>query len=388
MNNSNLRPLKIGIVGANWTLAAHAPAWNMLPGCQVTALCTAHEDTARAAAAQANIAKPYWDFRKMAEDPDLDVIVVGTPPATRYDIVMTALKNGKHVYNCLPFAIGSQRARDMRDAQLAHKVVGVVDAQFRWIPAVRYMKDLIVQGYLGDMLQATIDVQLPLFGHDGFLYPSSAHSGVMKPYHWLADSKSGASAWRNFGSHAILNLIWLFGEVEEIVGGLRTTLKEWTLPTGHVLKPDTPDTAMALVKLRNGGFANINTGWCKADPMTYRLEAWGTKGRFLIEGKSFGDAPDTTIYYGDTRPRDFTRLSGDFLDIPARYFEVPGTALTKQGCPQFIMPMAAMFSDMAMAIRTGREGSPSFSEATHAQEAVEAMVRSTQTRCWTKVGEA
>jgi len=383
-----LKPLRVGVVGANWTLAAHAPAWNMLPGCEVTAVCTAHEDTARAAAASANIAKPYWDFRRMADDPELDIIVVGTPPATRYDIVMAALQGGKNVYNCIPFAVNSERARAMRDAQVSRGLVGVVDAQFRWIPAVRYMKDLIAQGWLGELMQATIDVQLPLFGHDGFLYPSSAHSGVLKPYHWLADAQSGASAWRNFGSHAILNLIWLFGEIDEIVGDVRTVLKEWTLPTGHVLHPDTPDTAMALARFRNGAFVNINTGWCKADPMTYRLEAWGTKGRFLIEGRSFGDAPDTTLYYGDTQPRDYMALSGAGLDIPAQYFEVPGTPLSKTVCPPFVVPMTAMFSDMATAIREGREGSPSFSEATHAHEAVEAMLLSTKTRRWTRVGEA
>lgn len=384
---SELKPLKIGIVGANWTLAAHAPAWSMLPGCEVLAICTAHEETARAAAAQANIARPYWDYRQMAQDPDLDIIVVGTPPKTRYDIVMAALEGGKSVYNCIPFATSTQKARDMRDAQVSRGLVGVVDAQFRWIPAVRYMKDLIAQGWLGDMSQATIEVQLPLFGFDDYLYPSSAMPDVLKPYYWLADSKSGASAWRNFGSHAMLNLIDLFGEVDEIVGDTRTVLKEWHLPNGDVLTPDTPDTAMALVKFRNGGFANINTGWCKADPMTYRLEVWGTKGRFLVEDATFGDAPGSTLYYGDTRKREFTQLSGQQLEIPAHYYEVPGTPLQKEGCPPFIMPMAAIFQDMATAVREGREGSPSFTEAAHVHAAVEAMIESTQTRCWTKVSE-
>ena len=385
---AELKPLKIGIVGANWTLTAHAPAWNLLPGCEVTAICTAHEETAKAAAVQGNIAKPYWDFREMAKDPELDVIVVGTPPATRYDIVMASLEGGKSVYNCIPFATSTQRARNMRDAQVSRGLVGVVDAQFRWIPAVRYMKDLIAEGWLGDLMQATVDVQLPLFSNDdGALYPSSAMPEVLKPYYWLADSKSGASAWRNFGSHAMLNLIDLFGDVDEIVGDTRTALKQWNLPNGDVLTPDTPDTAMALLKFKNGAFANINTGWCKADPMTYRLEAWGTKGRFLIEDATFGDAPGSTLYYGDTSKREFTKLSGKYLDIPEQYFQVPGTPIQKEGCPPFVMPMLAMFQDMATAIREGREGSPSFTEAAHVHAAVEAMVESAETRCWTKVSD-
>lgn len=383
---NDLKPLKIGIVGANWTLAAHAPAWGMLPGCEVTAVCTRHEETAKAAAAKAGISKAYWNISDMAADPDLDIIVVGTPPASRYDIVMAALEGGKSVHNCIPFAVDATKARAMRDAQVSRGLVGVVDAQFRWIPAVRYMKDLIVEGWLGDLMQATVEVQLPLFHDDqGSLYPSSAMPEVLSPYLWLADSKSGASAWRNFGSHAMLNLIDIFGEVDEIIGDTRTALKEWKLPDGQVVHPDTPDTAMALLKLKNGAFANINTGWCKADPVTYRLEAWGTKGRFLVEDNTFGDAPGSTLYYGDTTKRPFTELSGKKLDIPAKYFEVPGTPLSKEGCPPFIMPMAAMFQDMATAVREGREGSPSFTEAAHVQAAVEAMVKSTETRCWEKV---
>lgn len=383
---SELKPLKIGIVGANWTLTAHAPAWGMLPGCEVTAVCTRHEETAKAAAAKGGIAKAYWDIADMAADPDIDIIVVGTPPSSRFDIVMQALEGGKSVYNCIPFATSTEKARAMRDAQVSRGLVGVVDAQFRWIPAVRYMKDLIAEGALGDLLQATVEVQLPLFSNEeGALYPSSAMPEVLQPYYWLADSKSGASAWRNFGSHAMLNLIDLFGEVDEIVGATRTGLKEWNLPNGDVLHPDTPDTAMALLKLKNGAFANVNTGWCKADPVTYRLEAWGTKGRFLVEDNTFGDAPGSTLYYGDTRKKDFTTLSGGKLDIPAKYFEVPGTPLSKEMCPPFITPMAAMFQDMATAVREGREGSPSFTEAAHVHAAVEAMVESTETGCWTKV---
>lgn len=381
-----VKPLKIGVVGANWTLKAHAPAWNRIPGCEVTALCTTRPETAEPAAKAAGIAKAYWDIDAMTSDPDLDVIVVGTPPVSRFDIVMSALNAGKHVYNCLPFATTSARATTMRDAQRAAGLVGVVDAQFRWLPAIRYMKDLIGQGALGDMIQATVEIQMPLARHDGFHYPVAAHSGAMEPYHWLADSRMGGSAWRNFGSHALLNLTWLFGDIADIVGDTRTVLKEWTLPTGHRLQPDTADAAMALVRFKEGGFANINTGWCKPDSQTYRLEVWGTHGRFLATDNAFGDAPTTTLYYGDARPRTRGTLSGGLLDIPESYFEIPGVGLSKADCPPFVMPMTAMFSDMAAAIREGREGSPSFSEAAHAHQAVEALEVSMRSQRWEAVG--
>jgi predicted dehydrogenase len=358
----------------------------MIPGCEVTALCTAHRETADAAAKSANIQKSYWDHRHMARDPEIDIVVVGTKPALRHEMVMTALENQKHVYCCLPFAMNSVEARGMRDAQVSRGLIGVVDAQFRWVPALRYMKDLIWEGWLGPLYQATIEVQLPLFGHDGLIYPGSVHSGLSYP--WLGDARNGASAWRNFGSHSMLALTWLFGEIDEIVGDVQTALKEWVLPTGERIRPDTADSGMALLRFKNGGRANINVGWCKADSLIYRFECWDEKGRFLVEDRSFGDAPTSTLFYGDVRPRKFTQLSGGLMDIPAKYFAVPGTSISKDNCPPLMNPMTAMFWNMADAIRRGVEGSPSFQEAAHVHEAVEAMTASNDSRSLTKGGAA
>ena len=84
--------LRVGIISANWGVRAHLPAWRTLPDVEVVAICTAHEDSARAAAAEHGIAKPYWDFRDMVEDPDLDLIDVGTRPSLRVDMLSAALR--------------------------------------------------------------------------------------------------------------------------------------------------------------------------------------------------------------------------------------------------------------------------------------------------------
>ena len=381
------KPLRIGVVGANWTLSVHAPAWRMIPNCEVTAVCTAHEETAREAASQANIEKPYWDYREMAQDPDIDVIVVGTAPVTRYDIVMAALEGGKHVYNCVPFATSAAKAREMRDAQVSRGLVGVVDAQFRHLPAMRYIQDQIAAGAIGDIMQATMEVQMNGLKYDGFHYPSSAHSGAMKPYHWLADKQSGGSAWRNFGSHALLNLLPIFGEVDDIIGEAQTVLKQWTLPSGHVFHPDTHDTAMALARFKDGGRANINTGWAKPDSLPVRFEIWGTEGRFLYEDHTFGSGSGSTLFFGDPKMKDYGAYAGHEVVVPDAYYEVPGTALTRENYHPYMAPMVAMFAQMADAIRTGTEGSPSFTDAAHAHCAVEAMLKSMETGCWTRVDD-
>ncbi len=280
------RPIRVGIIGANYTLIAHSGAWRAIPGVEIGAVCTAHQETAEAAARDFAIPKAYWNYREMMQDKDLDIITVGTKPALRYDMVMSALEAGKHVYNCLPFAVNVAQARAMRDKQWEKGVVGVADAQFRWVPAIRHMKELIDEGKIGDFYQATIHMQLPLLAYDGFVYPYCVESDSQKPYHWLGDANSGGSAWRNFGSHTMLNLVYLFGEIEEIVGYMGTFCKEWRLTDGRTVRPQTPDIGMAMLRFRNGGIANINVSWSTVDAAGYFLEVSGSRGRMVVRDPS------------------------------------------------------------------------------------------------------
>ena len=381
------RTLRVGIIGANYTLIAHSHAWRTLPGVEITAVCTAHQDTAEAAAKEYGIAKAFWDYRKLAEDPDLDIITVGSKPSQRFDMVMSALENGKHVYNCLPFAVSVEQARAMRDRQREQDVVGVADAQFRWVPAIRYLKELIDEGALGEFYQATIHMQLPLLAYDGFVYPYCVQSETQKPYLWLGEASSGGSAWRNFGSHTMLNLTYLFGEIEEVVGTMDTFCKEWKLTDGRTMRPQTPDIAMALLRFRAGGIANINVSWSTVDAAGYFLEVTGSRGRMVVRDPSFADAYTATLYVGDSRKRDHTGEIGRLVDIPERLYQVPGTEMNKANCQPFMGTMAPFLHDMVRAIHEGREGSPSFNEAYHVHQAVEGVVRSLETRAWVRVDD-
>lgn len=381
------KKLRVGIIGANYTLIAHSGAWRALPDIEIGAVCTAHKETAEAAAKEFGIPKAYWDYRKMAEDKDLDIITVGTKPALRYDMVMTALENGKHVYNCLPFAVNVQQAKAMRDKQWEKGVVGVADAQFRWVPAIHRLKEMIAEGHLGDFYQATIHMQLPLLAYDGFVYPFCVQSEVQKPYDWLGDANSGGSAWRNFGSHTMLNLMYLFGEIEEVIGTMDTFCKEWKLTDGRTVRPQTPDIAMALLRFRKGGMANVNVSWSTVDAAGYFLEVTGSRGRFVVRDPSFADAYTATLYYGDSRKRDSTHEIGSMVDIPERLYQVPGTDYSKANCPPFFGTMAPFLHDMVRAIKEGGEGSPSFNEAYHVHRAVEGVVRSLETRSWVRVDD-
>lgn len=371
---------KIGIIGANWSLKVHGMIWQQMPGVEVAAVCTAHKETAEAAAAAFGIPKAYWNVADLVADPDLTIIDVGSRPAYRPDMVLAALNAGKHVYNALPFALTLDQAKAQASLARDKGLVGVVDAQFRWGPAALQMKQMIDEGFLGEVLGFNMQLLMPLWEQDGHVYPACAYPEAgMDPYLWLADKSSGGSGWRNFGTHSTLFLTHLLGNVKSVSGLQTTGMKQWPLPDGTVLTPDTADLGCAVLKLENGAIGNLQTGWCVPDSEVMRIEIWGTRGRLLYTDPTFGDGTSARLYAGPVAKKEYGELTGGMVDIADRHYEVPGTGLNKANAAPYMTAMSWMFHSMLEAIKGNARPSPSFAEALHAHTVVEALERSSET---------
>ena len=378
--------LRIGVIGANWALRAHGAAWALVPGAEVVAVCTSRRDTADAAAAAYGLKGAYDDYRLMMADPTIDIVDIATKPSVRPDMVFAALEAGKHVNNAIPFAMSAPQALAMRDLQLGRGLVGVVDAQFRWVPAYSRMKEMIDDGFLGEAVHATMTLQLPLTYDKGDLYPAIVCSAGENSHLWLGEAGSGASAWRNFGSHSLLMLTHLLGPIEEIVASTDIHLQTWQLPAGGTFQPANDDVGVALVRFVSGAVATVTATWITPDPDCVFLEVSGTRGRLAIRDRTFGRDPHVPLRAVDARPRNGS--SGEWSEpLPERLYTVAGGGYGKDDAPHTLTPLARMFEHMARAIDDGTEGSPSFSEASHVHCAVEAGAHSMLSRSWTRVDQ-
>lgn len=378
--------LKVGIIGANWGLLGHLPAWRALPGVEVTAICTAHEDTARKAAHEHDIPQFYWDYHQMLANPDIDIIDVGTRPELRYEMVMAALAAGKHVYNANPFAINLTQARNMLIQQRQTGVVGQIDAQFQWVPQIARMRELLDEGFLGELYSVTCHCHYPLLVDGQARYPFVAHTGIGQPYSWLGDSNSGASALRNLGGHCLHGLISLFGEIEEVVATQDTFVKHWRFPDGSTLDPETTDTAQLMLRFRRGGVAQLNISWVVADARGFSIEAYGSKGRLRLQSSAgFPDTGNTKLFAADCSSSYLSQEQE--IDIPQHLLQVDECPITPDDPRPVIIPMLKMFDEMTSAIRAGREAKPDFAQAYHVQQIVEAADIAVAERRWVHVEE-
>jgi predicted dehydrogenase len=86
----------------------------------------------------------------LLDDPDVGLVIVGTPPSIHADAVVAALDAGKHVVCEKPFAIHVRDVDRMIDAAAARDRVLTVYQSRRWDPDYLAMREVIRSGRIGE----------------------------------------------------------------------------------------------------------------------------------------------------------------------------------------------------------------------------------------------
>ena len=364
--------LKVGIVSANWGAMAHLPAWRAIPGVEVVAICTSRRETAQAAAKRFHIERPFWDAQAMVADPSIDIIDCGTRPSVRYPMVLAALRNHKHVYNAIPFAADLDSARTLHEAWKSSGTVAVVDAFSQWLPAHRLAKQMIGDGYLGELFAGTCMFNISLFNKPD----------VRFPYNWFWQTGLGVSALRNLGSHALHMLVHLFGEVDELVAHDGQLLREWRFDNGEVIHPQTNDFANALLRFKNGLVMQLQVSWNATLAAGWTVDAFGSKGRLAANAPTFPTALDTTLRAG-------TLGSGalDPVELPPGLLASPDLSIDATVPMPPAYPMALAMQAMVRQIEGSGTAAPDFEQAWYVERVQEALRRSANERRWVRLAE-
>ena len=363
--------LRVGIVSARWGAFAHLPAWRAIPGVEVAAICTSREETARAAAEQHGIARPFWSAEQMCADPDIDVVDLGTRPNVRLPMVLAALTHGKHIYNASPHAPDWAGAKAIDAAWRKSGSVAVVDAFARWIPAQRQLAALLAEDFIGEPLGGTAHFSISLFNA-----PSKQF-----PYNWFANASAGVSAMRNNGSHLLYSLLEMFGPVAELVADDRQVLKEWVFPDGDRISPETTDYGTAILRFTSGMTLQLQASWSIPANPGWLVDVFGSKGRLVARSPTFPTARDCTLHGG--------KVGGTLEEIavPEEFRVVPGIGLDWQAAVQPSYPMALAMHAMVEAIAGRGKAMPDFAAALEVERVQEAIRLSSAERRWVRLEE-
>ena len=151
--------IRIGVVGAgNVTRLAHIPRFQAIDGVEVVSISNRTGESSKRVADEFGIPRVYDNWVDLIAAPDTGAICIGTWPYMHHTLVLAALEHDKHVLTQARMAMNAREAHEMLDAsrRKPHLVARV--APFT-INADRTIKELIADGYLGDIFSADLTAQ-------------------------------------------------------------------------------------------------------------------------------------------------------------------------------------------------------------------------------------
>jgi predicted dehydrogenase len=217
----------VGLVGYKFMGRAHSNAYRQVPHFfdvdpkpRMVAICGRDEAGVKEAAEKLGWEGYETDYEALIARPDIQLIDVSTPGDTHKDVVLAALKAGKHVICEKPLANNLDEAREMLEAARAAGTVAVVNYNYRRVPAVQLAKKLIDDGVLGEIR------------HWRAVYLQDWINDPEFPLVWrLQKEHAGSGALGDIAAHITDLGMFLLGPIDEVVGTLSTFIKRRKVAT-------------------------------------------------------------------------------------------------------------------------------------------------------------
>jgi predicted dehydrogenase len=143
-------PVGVGLLGYGAIARDHAASITQVDGLRLSGVCDTSLERRDLASRDWSV-PVYATARDLFDDPDTDLVVVGTPPAAHADAVIAALKAGKDVVCEKPFALGIDEVDRMVDeAAIGERMLTVFQSR-RWDPDFVALRNVVRSGGIGDL---------------------------------------------------------------------------------------------------------------------------------------------------------------------------------------------------------------------------------------------
>ena len=234
-----------------------------------------NQETADATAAAVGATRGYKDVDSMIADPSIDVITVAVRVPAHRELVLKALKVGKHVYCEWPLGRDVPEAEELRDAATAAGVHVAIGLQTRLNPALRKAQQTIEAGGLGRILSARMYSGTVAFG------PTVSESDS-----YLEDPANGATHVTIHGGHAMDAVVALLGGLDTLDALGTIQYKRIDVEKGkRELERIIPDHLLVQAKLDAGAGVGIEVdGGRRPSDTTFRFDITGERQSLTLVG--------------------------------------------------------------------------------------------------------
>jgi predicted dehydrogenase len=354
--------LGVGIIGVNpargWAATAHIPALRALPNYEVRALSATSPEAARAAGEAFGVAAVFTDHEELVAQPDVDVVAVTVKVPHHRELVSAALAARKAVYCEWPLGRDLDDARAMAALAAERGLRTVVGLQARQAPAIEFIKTLLGDGYVGEVLSTTI------------IGISVAGDVVVQPNVYMLDRNNGANLLTVAGGHCLDTLSNVLGEFVDLSAVVATRRPLITAEqTREQIVKTAADQITVIGTLTSGATASIHIREAVAGGTGFLWEINGSDGTLRITA----DAALPEIFpltvagaRGGGEPAELAVPSA----LTQRWHALTGL----EGAPAYNVGRA--YAAFAADVANGTQTVPDFADGVRRHEVLAAIERS------------
>lgn len=129
---------------------------------QVIAVAARNLKSAEEFAQKFDIPKAYEGYEKLAQDPEVQVVYVGSINTTHLEIVKLLLENGKHILCEKPLGMNVKEVKEMLDLAKSKNLFLMEAIWSRFQPAHLKLKELIDQNDIGQVMHVQAEFGMPI----------------------------------------------------------------------------------------------------------------------------------------------------------------------------------------------------------------------------------
>ena len=383
------KELRIGMIGYGFMGRTHSNAYKRLNDFFpvqhrpiLKAVCARDAKKAQAFANIWGYERVETDWRKVVNAPDIDLIDIGSPNDTHYEIALAAAKAGKMVLCEKPLAMDVKQAEAMVKAVEKAKVPNLVWFNYRRVPAIALAKQIVDEGRIGRAFHYRAT-----YLQDWTIAEDVPQGGAGL---WRLDAKvAGSGVTGDLLAHSIDTAMWINGPITRVVAKTETFVKSRKHAlTGKMEAVKIDDACMFLAEFANGSMGTFeSTRYARGRKNFNTFELNGADGSVYFDLEE----PEYLQYFeymqkqsGKKTESHLTGWRKIHTTNPEhpymKHYWVPGT------CIGYEHTFLNALADFVAGIESGKPVQPDFRSALQTQKVCDAVIKSAKVGKWVVTG--
>jgi len=354
--------VRIALIGVGAVAAFHhIPGIRIDPRVALVAICDDNEQLLQQRAEEWGPVKATKSYLEIANDPQVDAVVIATPNFMHLPITTAFIKAGKHVMLEKPIGLNEKEAVKLANDAEAAGIVHMTAFTYRFVPSMRFLKKLVSDGKLGDIRH---------FRSQRFLdWPETSWS-------WRQYKKTaGAGNIYDMMIHRIDFSQYLLGNIKSVSGKVKQFVPRNKTPSGDTCPlSDVDDWSALIVEFESGA-----TGVFEGSTL---MKGHHNSG-FGYEWAEINGTIASAVYQLQDPNNILFGTHGGSLEkipVPKEFLVIEGSPRTPdKGKPSEVFRYDQMY-EFVSAIVEKRSALPSFLEGASAQVVADAALKSSVER--------